>query len=169
MVLIWNSLACGDPEYCAILVCVNSILQVWHYYIFVGASSTHWQFRSSSSHPTRCYLSTYLEDTLQQPFNSAILIAPQVSELCVSLPHSDALHADQPPVSRNSIGRWSGHSIHRQTYPISKRIYLFLESVRSACSAGTFVRISTFITLAWLIYFTGSRYTIVILFAYQVS
>ncbi|KAF8752494.1 Sodium Bile acid symporter family [Rhizoctonia solani] len=27
MVLIWNGLACGDPEYCAILVCVNSLLQ----------------------------------------------------------------------------------------------------------------------------------------------
>ncbi|KAB5589539.1 Arsenite transporter [Ceratobasidium theobromae] len=28
MVLIWNGLACGDPEYCAILVCINSLLQM---------------------------------------------------------------------------------------------------------------------------------------------
>lgn len=30
MVLIWSGLAGGDPEYCAsaILVCVNSVLQV---------------------------------------------------------------------------------------------------------------------------------------------
>jgi ACR3 family arsenite efflux pump ArsB len=31
MVLIWSGLAQGDGEYCAILVCVNSILQVCIY------------------------------------------------------------------------------------------------------------------------------------------
>jgi arsenite transporter len=31
MVLIWSGLAQGDAEYCAILVCVNSVLQVCFY------------------------------------------------------------------------------------------------------------------------------------------
>lgn len=31
MVLVWNSIAQGDANYCAILVCVNSILQVKYY------------------------------------------------------------------------------------------------------------------------------------------
>ena len=28
MVFIWNHLAGGDPDYCAMLVCINSILQI---------------------------------------------------------------------------------------------------------------------------------------------
>ncbi|QRW07138.1 arsenite resistance protein ArsB [Ceratobasidium sp. AG-Ba] len=49
MVLIWNGLACGDLEYCAILVCVNSILQVVLFSPYSLSSSTSLAEKTSAS------------------------------------------------------------------------------------------------------------------------
>jgi ACR3 family arsenite transporter len=54
MVLIWNSLARGDPEYCAILVALNSCLQIVLYspmaYFFLVVISGQYTGAASSFH-----------------------------------------------------------------------------------------------------------------------